>query len=84
MFQVTFQVYKYVPKRKIKIIKGPQRKRVQDLNLVSEEALYTTIVKNNEGFFKKTHLKHFKNDVLGYLTPWNKKGIQKKKINFQL
>eukprot|EP01080_Neovahlkampfia_damariscottae_P000429 gene430-6842_t len=77
LFQTTFQIYKYVPKRKIKTVSGPQKFHVQDLNLVTEDVLYTTIVKNHEGFFKKTHLKHFKNEVLGYITPWNRKGIEK-------
>jgi hypothetical protein len=81
-FVSTFSKYQYTPKRNIKTLKGPQKLNVHDLGLVSEDILYTTVVKNNEGFSKKTNLKHFKNEVLGYITPWNKKGFYSK-IHFK-
>jgi hypothetical protein len=75
LFVSTFSKYQYIPKRNVKTIKGPQKLNVHDLGLVSEDILYTNVVKNNEGFSKKTNLKHFQNEVLGYITPWNKKGF---------
>ncbi|XP_008553138.1 chitinase domain-containing protein 1 isoform X1 [Microplitis demolitor] len=62
-------------KGKTEIKKGPVDDNVFDRDLVVQDPKIHDIIKQSGLYYKDTKKRHFNNDVLGYITPWNGEGL---------
>ncbi|KAH0567141.1 chitinase domain-containing protein 1 [Cotesia glomerata] len=63
-------------KGRTEIKKGPVDNSVFDRGLVVQDPKISDIVKQAGLYYKDTKKRHFNNDVLGYITPWNGEGLE--------
>ncbi|CAD6215938.1 GSCOCT00004240001.2-RA-CDS [Cotesia congregata] len=63
-------------KERTEIKKGPVDNSIFDRGLVVQDPKISDIVKQAGLYYKDTKKRHFSNDVLGYITPWNGEGLE--------